>query len=111
MALAGRCRADSVNEGRGGRQLPTGRALSMKVLITGAAGQVGRALLDSAPGGLEILGQTHKELDIVDARAVMAHVQGLRPDVIVNAAAYTAVDRAQAEAELARRINTDGSRN
>src|SRR5581483_6455581 len=83
----------------------------MRVLITGAGGQVGRALLESAPGEVQILGQTHKELDIVDARAVMARVAEIRPDAIVNAAAYTAVDRAQAEAELARRINTEGARN
>ena len=83
----------------------------MKVLITGAAGQVGRALADSSPPAAQLTGMSHQQLDIGDVAAVAGCVQELRPDIIINAAAYTAVDRAEAEASLARRINTEGARN
>ncbi|MBV8854469.1 MAG: dTDP-4-dehydrorhamnose reductase [Sinobacteraceae bacterium] len=83
----------------------------MKVLITGAAGQVGRALADSSPPAAQLTGMSHQQLDIGDVAAVASCVQELRPDIIINAAAYTAVDRAEAEANLARRINTEGARN
>lgn len=83
----------------------------MKVLITGAGGQVGRALTESAPEHVEVFAQSHKDLDVGDANAVAERLGSIRPAVIINAAAYTAVDRAQAEAELARRINTEGARN
>ncbi len=83
----------------------------MKVLITGAAGQVGRALVDSSPAAAQLTATSHQQLDIGDAEAVGTCVQELRPDIIINAAAYTAVDRAEAEADLARRINTEGARN
>ena len=80
----------------------------MKVLITGAAGQVGRCLLASRPAGAEIIACPHAELDIANAAAVGVRVSRERPDLIINAAAYTAVDKAETEPELARRINTDG---
>jgi dTDP-4-dehydrorhamnose reductase len=83
----------------------------MRVLITGAAGQVGRALVDSSPAAAQLTATSHQQLDIGDAEAVGTCVQELRPDIIINAAAYTAVDRAEAEANLARRINTEGARN
>ncbi|MBV9914840.1 MAG: dTDP-4-dehydrorhamnose reductase, partial [Sinobacteraceae bacterium] len=85
--------------------------LPMKVLITGAAGQVGRALADSSPPAAQLTGMSHQRLDVGDVAAVASCVQELRPDIIINAAAYTAVDRAEAEANLARRINTEGARN
>lgn len=80
------------------------------VLITGAGGQVGRSLMGSAPPASDIRTVTHKELDITDGRAVSEYVREHSPDVIINAAAHTAVDRAESEAELARRVNTDGPR-
>ena len=83
----------------------------MKVLVTGAAGQVGRALLKGAPTGVVVVGLTHGQLDITDAAAVATVVGQNRPDVIVNAAAYTAVDKAESDSETARRINSDGPRN
>jgi dTDP-4-dehydrorhamnose reductase len=82
----------------------------MRVLITGAGGQVGRSLLSEAPAGAELLSCCHKDLDIADAAAVSHYVTAHRPDVIINAAAYTAVDRAESESDLARRINADGPR-
>lgn len=80
----------------------------MKVLVTGAGGQLGRMLSETRPGGVELIACTHAELDITDAEAVRARVRDDRPDWIVNAAAYTAVDKAESEPEQARRINTEG---
>ena len=80
----------------------------MKVLVTGAQGQVGRCLLAGAPAGVQVTGISRTELDIGDAEAVHRAVQTHRPQVIINAAAYTAVDRAETEIDAARRINALG---
>ena len=82
----------------------------MKVLIAGAAGQLGRALVDSAPTPIEVVQCSDQDLDVADEQAVLSCVRLHAPDVIVNAAAYTAVDRAESEPELARRVNSDGPR-
>lgn len=82
----------------------------MKVLITGASGQVGSALLHSAPHSYEVVPRSHNDLDISDASAVAACVEQIRPELIINAAAYTAVDRAESEAALAHRVNSEGPR-
>lgn len=79
----------------------------MKVLVTGAHGQLGRALQAFRPAGVTIVALARNDLDIGDEAAVMALVAAQAPDLIVNAAAYTAVDRAEGEAALARRINGD----
>lgn len=83
----------------------------MKVLVTGARGQVGRAVIAAAPEGPELVAVGHGELDVGDASAVDRYVSDARPDVIVNAAAYTAVDRAESEPQAARRVNTQGPAN
>ncbi len=82
----------------------------MKVLITGAGGQVGRALLESAPPDAQVVGCSHTDLDVSDESAVESYIRLHAPDVILNGAAHTAVDRAESEPELARRINADGPR-
>ena len=83
----------------------------MKVLITGAAGQVGRSLARTAVNEVQLLPVSHKELDIGDADAVLAYVRKQAPEVIINAAAHTAVDKAESEPKLAERVNADGPRN
>ena len=75
----------------------------MKVLITGAAGQVGRSLARTAADAAQLLPVSHKDLDIGDSDAVLAYVGKHTPDVIINAAAHTAVDRAESEPQLAER--------
>ena len=82
----------------------------MRALITGAGGQVGRSLASEAPAGAELLSCGHQDLDIADAGAVSRYISQHKPDVIINTAAYTAVDRAESEPDLARRINADGPR-
>ncbi|AOU98660.1 dTDP-4-dehydrorhamnose reductase [Acidihalobacter yilgarnensis] len=82
----------------------------MKVLIAGADGQLGRALRASVPPDIEVTALTRAELDITDATAVRETARETAPDWIINAAAYTAVDRAEAEPDLAFAINADGPR-
>ena len=76
----------------------------MKVLVLGA-GQIGSAILKTAPSGHEVIGRTHAQLDIVNARAVEHALAEIKADWVVNAAAYTAVDRAEDEPAAARAIN------
>lgn len=83
----------------------------MKVVITGANGQVGRALVRSLPGGVTAVGLTRTDLDIGDLQAVRSSIESHRPDLIINAGAYTAVDKAESEPEAAERANTTGPNN
>jgi dTDP-4-dehydrorhamnose reductase len=80
----------------------------MKVLITGAGGQLGRALLALAPGDTTVRGVTHAQLDIADASAVESAVREFRPDVLINAAGFTRVDDAETECAAAERANATG---
>jgi dTDP-4-dehydrorhamnose reductase len=82
----------------------------VKVLIVGAGGQVGAALLKTVPPSSAATGLDHRELDITNERAVHASLQHYAPDVVVNAAAFTAVERAETEPDLAMRVNADGPR-
>lgn len=77
----------------------------MKVLITGANGQVGHALQATAPLGVELVALDRAALDIGDGDAVNAAIAQASPDLIINAAAYTAVDRAEIETDLAWQVN------
>jgi dTDP-4-dehydrorhamnose reductase len=77
----------------------------MRVLITGAAGQLGQELQRTCPPSLELLAFGREQLDLVDAAACRAVVEEHQPDWLINAGAYTAVDRAESEPELAHRVN------
>lgn len=79
----------------------------MKVLITGAGGQVGRELLASAPAGWEIAAYGHADLDLTDQAQLTARLEAEQPQMVINAAAYTLVDRAESEPELAQEINAE----
>ncbi len=83
----------------------------MRILITGAGGQLGLELKDLLAGGHEVVPLTHRELDIADAPAVERALQEYAPDLTINAAAYTDVDGCEAEPGLAYRANALGPRN
>ncbi len=85
--------------------------MGSRVLVFGAGGQLGRHLLEiPVPPGMEVIGLTRAEADIGDEAAVKAAIARLRPTSIVNAGAYTAVDRSESEPEQAFRVNRDGAR-
>lgn len=77
----------------------------MSVMILGASGRLGRALWESRPQTLEVTALTHAELDVTDIRAVEAVIALARPDVVINAAAWTDVAGAQTNAAAARAVN------
>lgn len=80
-----------------------------RVLITGAGGQVGLELQATAPAGWVVAACTSDQLDVTQADAVRAAMTAFRPSVVIHAAAYTAVDAAEANAERARAVNADGT--
>ena len=82
-----------------------------KILITGADGQVGSALLSSAPNGFAAVAANRAALDITDQKSVLNWVLENKPAGIINAAAYTAVDLAEQESALAHSVNAEGPRN
>lgn len=77
----------------------------MKILLIGRNGQVGRELARTLPALGEVRAVGREELDLSDAGRIAALVRQAAPQVIVNAAAYTAVDRAESERELAFAVN------
>ncbi len=81
----------------------------MRILLTGGSGQVGNALQRAVTSGIEIVAPSSRKLDIRDGDAVESAFAAVRPDVVINAAAYTSVDRAEAEPELAWQVNADGA--
>lgn len=84
----------------------------MKVMITGAGGQLGRDLIiHMQAAGYAVHGYDRRRLDITDEKRVFEAVRRLKPDAIVHAAAYTAVDEAEAQPEAAFRVNAAGTRN
>jgi dTDP-4-dehydrorhamnose reductase len=78
-----------------------------RVLVTGAAGQLGRALLAAAPAATRVVACTRADLDIGDADAVEDTLARERPQLLINAAAYTAVDRAEDDRDAAWRGNAE----
>ena len=83
----------------------------MKVFVVGSLGQLGLSLAETAPATVDFAGADLPELDILDAAALQARLAAERPGFVVNAAAYTAVDKAEDEPEIARLANVDGARN
>lgn len=79
----------------------------MKILVLGAAGQVGRAVVAARPKAHQCVALDRTDLDITDSQAVSAALQQHRIDWVFNCAAYTAVDLAESEPGKARAINAD----
>ena len=77
----------------------------MKVLLTGREGQLGTALQAGLPEGVILIATGRSELDLADHAACWQAVRDHRPDWVLNAGAYTAVDRAESEADRAMAIN------
>jgi dTDP-4-dehydrorhamnose reductase len=77
----------------------------VKVLLTGSSGQLGQALLASVPADVEIVAPQRKALDLSDAASIAKVLTAERPDVLINAGAYTAVDKAESEPEQAFTVN------
>jgi dTDP-4-dehydrorhamnose reductase len=78
----------------------------MRVLVTGAGGQLGRDVVEHCElEGDEVLALDRARLDVTDREAVLAGVGAARPDVVVNCAAFTAVDRCETEPEVAHAVN------
>ena len=82
----------------------------MKIFIAGAKGQLGQALGETLLND-EIMGYDIEKLDITQLEATCKIIEQVRPDVVINAAAYTNVDQAESEPEMAYRINALGPRN
>jgi len=85
----------------------------MKVLITGSQGQLGHCLTRafSVNKSANIIACNRQQLDITDAQAIAVKFSQCAPDIVINTAAYTAVDKAEEESELAFNINTLGPKN
>ncbi|MEZ9898969.1 dTDP-4-dehydrorhamnose reductase [Vibrio breoganii] len=80
----------------------------MRVLVTGCNGQVGHCLVKQLTGRVELLAVDRAELDITNQNEVEALVSEFKPSFIINAAAHTAVDKAEEEEALSFAVNCDG---
>lgn len=81
----------------------------MRALVLGAGGQVGQALVWNAPKDALVIGLDRSGCDIGDPRQVRDAVAQAKPDLVFNAAAYTAVDKAESEPETAQRLNAEAA--
>jgi dTDP-4-dehydrorhamnose reductase len=82
----------------------------VKILLTGITGQVGHELERSLQGLGEVIGLDRAQMDLSDLGQVRDVIRSIKPGLIVNPAAYTAVDKAESEPELAMRINGEAPR-
>ena len=84
----------------------------MKVLVTGVNGQLGYDVVNELnKRGHMAIGTDIEEMDITDANSVDSVIKGNAPDAVIHCAAYTAVDAAEDNAELCRKINAEGTQN
>ena len=81
---------------------------ALRVLVTGAGGQLGRAVVAAAPAGTVLETRPRAALDVADAGAVDSLLEHFAPDLVINAAAFTRVDDAEREPQAAARANAAG---
>lgn len=79
----------------------------MKVLVAGSGGQLGRALAASVPAGVTLIAPAEADFNITDPDVVDAVVAAAAPDLVINAAAYTAVDKAETDLATAQAVNVN----
>jgi dTDP-4-dehydrorhamnose reductase len=79
----------------------------MKILLTGKDGQVGLALHKKLVSVGEVIATNRNELSLENSDAIRAFIEKIKPDIIINAAAYTDVDKAETEIELAYKLNAE----
>src|SRR6185295_3133198 len=103
--MADRRRADPFGKGQSRPAVGPGRRFSMRLLLTGSSGQIGWELRRRLAPAAELIAPDRSQLDFSEPRRIADIVRGIGPDVIVNAAAYTAVDKAEDEEALAMTIN------
>ncbi|MGX1308029.1 dTDP-4-dehydrorhamnose reductase [Amorphus suaedae] len=83
----------------------------MRIAVTGRTGQLAQALRERGErAGVDVVSVSRPELDLAEAGALAELFRAIRPDAIVNAAAHTAVDKAESEPEVARAVNAEGAR-
>lgn len=83
--------------------------MGLRIVVTGWTGQVVRAMLERVPAGVEVVALRRPDLDLAIPKMVAPALRAARPHVIVNAAAYTAVDQAESEPDLAMRVNGEAA--
>lgn len=89
-----------------------GTGIEMKVLVTGVKGQLGFDVVNElTKRGIEAVGVDIQEMDITDAVSVEKVIREAAPDAVIHCAAYTAVDAAEENEEVCRRVNAGGTRN
>jgi len=77
----------------------------MKVLIIGANGQLGKSLFNTKPKNLDLISYSKEEFDLFDIDNCLKKIEKVKPNYVINAAAYTAVDKAEKEKEIVEMIN------
>jgi dTDP-4-dehydrorhamnose reductase len=82
-----------------------------RILITGGTGQIGTALRRSAPPNVSVVAPGSAQLDITNRHQVAAAFESIEPDLVINSAAYTAVDKAESERDHAFALNAVGAEN
>lgn len=83
----------------------------MKVLVTGSNGQLGYDVVrELTEQNIECLGTTRESMELTDEKSTYQLIFNYRPDVVIHCAAYTAVDKAEDEIELCRKINVEGTK-
>jgi len=83
--------------------------MTLRIAVTGWTGQIVCAMLERVPVGVEVVAIRRPELDLAVPRTIAPALRAARADVIVNAAAYTAVDQAESEPDLAMRVNGEAA--